>query len=42
MEASYMKKRTLGQSEFQISEISLGCMSLSTDVAEAEQVIAGH
>ena len=35
-----MKKRTLGQSEFQISEISLGCMSLSTDAAEAKQVIA--
>jgi 1-deoxyxylulose-5-phosphate synthase len=35
-----MKKRTLGQSEFQISEISLGCMSLSTELAEAKYVIA--
>ena len=35
-----MKKRTLGQSEFQISEISFGCMSLSPDAAQANQVIA--
>ena len=35
-----MKKRTLGQSEFQISEIGFGCMSLSPDAAQANQVIA--
>lgn len=35
-----MKKRTLGQSDIQISEISLGCMSLSPVATEANQVVA--
>lgn len=35
-----MQKRTLGQSTLQISEISLGCMSLPPIETEAKQVIA--
>lgn len=34
-----MKFRTLGQSDLSISELSLGCMSLPTDVQEAKYVV---
>lgn len=34
-----MKFRTLGQSDIPVSELSLGCMSLPTDVNEAKYVI---
>ena len=35
-----MKQRTLGQSTLAISELSLGCMSLPTNLADAQYVIA--
>ncbi len=34
-----MRKRTLGHSDLEISEIGLGCMSLGTDKAEALSIL---
>lgn len=34
-----MKKRTLGHSSLQVSELSLGCMSLPVDLTEARPII---
>lgn len=36
---SYMKKRKVGNSSIEISEISLGCMSLPTSVFEAKDIV---
>lgn len=35
-----MKKRKLGNSDLYVSEIGLGCMSLSTDPKQAEQIMS--
>ena len=34
-----MKKRTVGKSDIEISELSLGCMSLPTNLSEAKSII---
>lgn len=34
-----MKKRTLGKSSIEISELSFGCMSLPTDINEAKPIV---
>ncbi len=34
-----MRKRTLGHSDLEISEIGLGCMSLGTDKAKALSIL---
>lgn len=34
-----MKKRTVGKSDIEISELSLGCMSLPTNIQEAKPII---